>query len=52
MSNPQRAGVPGFGQRLLNRIESAGNTLPDPSTLFLAGAVAVMLVAQIASSSG
>ena len=33
---------------LLDRIESAGNRLPDPATLFLGGALLVMVFSQIA----
>ena len=35
---------------LLDRIERAGNALPDPTTLFAAGAVLVMLLSQLAVS--
>jgi aminobenzoyl-glutamate transport protein len=34
----------------LDRIEGAGNRLPDPATLFLAGTLAVMLLSQLAVS--
>jgi aminobenzoyl-glutamate transport protein len=36
--------------RLLDRIEDLGNRLPDPTTLFLLGALAVMAVSQVAAS--
>ncbi|MEN8161418.1 MAG: AbgT family transporter, partial [Myxococcota bacterium] len=35
---------------LLDRIERAGNALPDPTTLFAAGALLVMLLSQLAVS--
>ena len=34
----------------LDRIERLGNALPDPTTLFLLGAVAVVLLSQLAVS--
>jgi aminobenzoyl-glutamate transport protein len=34
----------------LDRIEGAGNRLPDPATLFLAGTLVVMLLSQLAVS--
>ena len=34
----------------LDRIERLGNALPDPTTLFLLGAVAVVLLSQVAVS--
>ena len=33
---------------LLDRIERAGNSLPDPATLFLGGAIVVMLLSHLA----
>ncbi|NNM31275.1 MAG: AbgT family transporter, partial [Akkermansiaceae bacterium] len=42
------AGSPG----LLDRIERLGNRLPHPMTLFIIGAVAVLVVSQIAASAG
>jgi len=35
---------------LLDRIERLGNRLPDPTTLFLVGALAVMVLSQVAVS--
>ena len=35
---------------LLNRIETTGNRLPDPATLFLIGTGIVMLLSWIAAS--
>jgi aminobenzoyl-glutamate transport protein len=37
---------------LLDGIERIGNALPDPATLFLLGAVAVLLLSQVAASLG
>jgi aminobenzoyl-glutamate transport protein len=37
---------------LLDRIERIGNALPDPTTLFFAGAVLVMVLSQVAVSAG
>jgi aminobenzoyl-glutamate transport protein len=42
----ERAGRRGW----LDRIERAGNALPDPATLFLIGAVLVVLLSQLAAS--
>jgi aminobenzoyl-glutamate transport protein len=36
--------------KLLDRIERVGNALPDPATLFVLGALAVMLASQVAVS--
>jgi hypothetical protein len=36
------------GSAWLDRIERAGNALPDPATLFLLGTVAVILLSQLA----
>lgn len=38
--------------KLLERIETLGNRLPDPSTLFLIGLVLVMLLSHLAVSMG
>ena len=35
---------------LLDGIERIGNALPDPATLFLLGAVAVLVLSQLAAS--
>ena len=35
---------------LLDRIERVGNALPDPTTLFVIGAVLVMVLSQLAAS--
>jgi len=35
---------------LLDKIERVGNALPDPTTLFLIGALLVMLLSQLAAS--
>ena len=35
---------------LLDAIERIGNALPDPATLFVIGAVLVMLLSQVAAS--
>ena len=40
------------GTKWLDVIERLGNRLPDPMTLFILGAVAVLVVSQIAASSG
>jgi aminobenzoyl-glutamate transport protein len=45
------ASAPGSGG-VLGWIERIGNRLPDPSTIFLAGALAVMLASQLAASLG
>jgi len=37
---------------ILERIERLGNALPEPATLFLAGALAVMALSQVAASCG
>jgi len=37
---------------ILQRIERLGNALPEPATLFLAGALAVMALSQVAASCG
>jgi len=37
---------------LLDGIERIGNALPDPATLFLLGAVAVLVLSQVAASLG
>ncbi len=39
----------GRGSGLLDRIERIGNALPDPTTLFLIGAVLVALLSQLAA---
>ncbi|MEA3275577.1 MAG: AbgT family transporter [Pseudomonadota bacterium] len=36
----------------LDRLERAGNRLPDPATLFLAGTLVVMVLSQVAASLG
>ena len=36
--------------RILDRIEQVGNSLPDPATLFLLGALGVMVLSQVAVS--
>ncbi len=36
----------------LDRLERAGNALPDPATLFLLGALAVAALSQVAANSG
>ncbi|MDJ0741028.1 MAG: AbgT family transporter [Gammaproteobacteria bacterium] len=36
----------------LDRLERAGNRLPDPATLFLIGTLAIMLLSQFAVSAG
>jgi aminobenzoyl-glutamate transport protein len=36
----------------LDRLESAGNRLPDPATLFLAGTLAIMVLSQLAVTLG
>jgi aminobenzoyl-glutamate transport protein len=41
---------PSAARGWLDRIERIGNALPDPTSLFLAGAVAVMLCSQLAVS--
>lgn len=40
------------GGGLLDRVERLGNALPDPTTLFLIGALCVMALSQLAASSG
>jgi aminobenzoyl-glutamate transport protein len=45
------AAAPGGGG-LLDRLERLGNRLPDPITLFAAGALLVMLASQVAASAG
>lgn len=43
---------PSFVSRLLNAVERAGNRLPDPMTLFIAGTIIVMVMSEIAVSAG
>ena len=38
--------------KFLDRVERAGNALPDPATLFLVGALLVMLLSQVAVVAG
>jgi aminobenzoyl-glutamate transport protein len=45
---PEASG--GDGHRWLDSIERIGNLLPDPTTLFLLGAIAVVLLSQVAVS--
>ena len=40
------------GAKWLDAIERLGNRLPHPMTLFIIGAVAVLVISQIAASSG
>ncbi|MDX1650311.1 MAG: AbgT family transporter, partial [Myxococcota bacterium] len=40
------------GASWLDVVERAGNALPDPSTLFVLGALAVMLCSHVAASAG
>src|SRR6185436_4334175 len=40
------------GRGLLGFLERAGNRLPDPATLFIVGAVVVMLLSQIGAAQG
>lgn len=42
----------GFGQRVLNGIERAGNALPDPATLFLFAIILLMVVSAIMAGAG
>ena len=42
----------GTGTKWLDAIERLGNRLPHPMTLFIIGAVAVLVVSQIAASAG
>ncbi len=44
--------MPKFAARVLSGIERIGNRLPDPATLFVIGTVLVMLLSQLAVSSG
>jgi aminobenzoyl-glutamate transport protein len=43
---------PGFASWVLDWIERAGNRLPDPITLFIGGAILVMVLSQIAVWQG
>ena len=36
----------------LDRVERAGNRLPDPATLFLAGTLAIMVLSQLVVALG
>lgn len=38
--------------RWLDRLENAGNRLPDPATLFFAGSILVMLLSQLVAALG
>jgi len=44
----ERPAAPGGRATWLDRVERLGNALPDPTTLFLVGALAVMLLSQLA----
>ena len=39
-------------ERILDKIEKAGNALPDPVTIFFIISVAVLLISWIASRAG
>ncbi|MHC4832836.1 MAG: AbgT family transporter, partial [Planctomycetota bacterium] len=49
--SPDRASA-GLAARLLSRVERIGNRLPDPVTLFAAGALAVLAASQLAVWGG
>ncbi|MHC5005201.1 MAG: AbgT family transporter, partial [Planctomycetota bacterium] len=50
MTDPQPTSARSGG--LLDLIERIGNRLPDPSTLFLLGTVAVIVLSAIAAAGG
>lgn len=52
MSNKDTAAKKSFLDRVLDAIESAGNKLPDPITLFLGLSVIVVIISAICSAAG
>ncbi len=49
MSEPAASNQKGFAQRMLDRIEWAGNKLPDPAVLFIWGLIATWVASALLS---
>jgi len=49
---PANAGARSFGQRALDAIESVGNRLPDPVTIFAGLAVLALIASALAAAAG